>query len=285
MDRLERHATVARALAGMSDAELAAAVAAATPIASGIGGLVAAMEIERAPVFVKTVTLTDAERAAERSTANLFELPLVYQYGIGSAGFGAWRELAAHELTTAWVTTGACAAFPLLHHARVLPIAPMGMLDLEDQVAAWAGSPAIRARLTALGDATAGVVLFLERLPHDLRGWLRTAGVVPSWLEPELLHVASFLGAHDFVHFDMHFGNLLTDGARIYVSDFGLALSSTFSLSGDERAFLDRHRDYDRDYVLSELFGVTGDPRHATVAATMTARLAAVRAELAVTMR
>jgi hypothetical protein len=280
MDRLERHAAVQRVLAGRSDAELVAAVAAATPIETGIGGPVAAMEIEGAPVFVKTVRLTDRERAAERSTANLFDLPLVYQYGIGSAGFGAWRELEAHELTTAWVTTGACAAFPLMHHARVLPVAPMGMPDLEEQVAAWGGSPAVRARLTALGEATAGVVLFLEHFPHDLAGWLEAAGAVPPWLEPELLAVASFLGARDFVHFDMHFRNLLTDGERLYVSDFGLALSSTFTLSDEERAFLERHRDFDREYVLFELFRVNGDPRHAAVAASMRERGAALRASL-----
>lgn len=278
--RLEGHAAVALVLAGMSDAELAAAVAAATPIGRGIGGAVAAMEIEGAPVFVKTVRLTDRERAAERSTANVFELPLVYQYGIGSAGFGAWREVAAHELTTAWVTTGACAAFPLLHHARVLPMAPLAIVDLEEQVAAWGGSPAIRARLTALEAATAGVVLFLERFPHDLRSWLRTAGAAPPWLERELLDVTAFLAAQDFVHFDMHFDNLLTDGARLYVADFGLALSATFALSGEERAFLERHRGYDRDYVVAELFGVTGDPRHAAAAAALRARMAALRAGL-----
>jgi hypothetical protein len=125
------------------------------------------------------------------------------------------------------------------------------------------------------------VVLFLERFPHNLHGWLGAAEAVPPWLEPELLRVAAFLGGRDFVHFDMHFRNLLTDGERLYVSDFGLALSSTFTLSSDERAFLERHRDYDRDYVLTELFAITGDPCHAAVATTMRERIAALRAELA----
>lgn len=42
--------------------------------------------------------LTDVELRPEnvRSTANLFGLPTFYQYGVGSAGFGARRELAVH---------------------------------------------------------------------------------------------------------------------------------------------------------------------------------------------
>ena len=69
--------------------------------------------------------------------------------------------------------------------------------------------------------------------------------------------------------------------SEIRISDFGLALSSTFTLSSDEQAFLERHRDFDRDYVLAELYGVTNDPRHAAVATTMRARFAALRAEVA----
>ncbi len=54
------------------------------------------------PIFVKQIPLTDLEKQPEnfRSTANIFKLPLSYQYGIGSAGFGAWRELATHIMTT-----------------------------------------------------------------------------------------------------------------------------------------------------------------------------------------
>jgi len=44
-----------------------------------------------APVFVKRIPLTHLERRPEHagSTANLFGLPVCYQYGVGSTGFGA----------------------------------------------------------------------------------------------------------------------------------------------------------------------------------------------------
>jgi len=70
----------------------------------GIGGKSALISIEDTPVFVKKVPLTDLEQLPQHfmSTKNLFDLPLGYQYGVGSAGFGAWRELATHVMTTNW---------------------------------------------------------------------------------------------------------------------------------------------------------------------------------------
>ena len=49
--------------------------------------------------------LTDLELqpAHRHSTANLFGLPPYYHYRIGSCGFGSWRELEAHRMTTEWV--------------------------------------------------------------------------------------------------------------------------------------------------------------------------------------
>ena len=55
------------------------------------------------------------------STKNLYDLPTYYQYGVGSAGFGVFRELVANIKTTNWVLQGAIANFPLLYHARIIP--------------------------------------------------------------------------------------------------------------------------------------------------------------------
>jgi hypothetical protein len=50
-------------------------------------------------VFAKRIPLTDLERRAENvmSTANLFSLSLYCHYGVGSAGGGVWREVAAQQ--------------------------------------------------------------------------------------------------------------------------------------------------------------------------------------------
>ncbi|WP_280216755.1 hypothetical protein [Nocardia neocaledoniensis] len=57
--------------------------------------------------------------------------------------------------------------------------------------------------------------------------------------------------------------------------NYGLAISSRFELANDERAFFDRHRNYDRRYVamytaqwlVAELFGAGRDERAARLRA------------------
>ncbi|GAA1137772.1 hypothetical protein F4556_005287 [Kitasatospora gansuensis] len=262
-DRLAAHHRVAGHLARLSDHRLAALLDAAAPLGSGIGGVTSLLEIEGAQVFVKRVPLTALEQRPEhlRSTANLFDLPSHYQYGVGSAGFGAWRELAVHELTTGWVLDGAQQSFPLLHHARVLPAEPppaeglVGFLGgLDGAVAYWGGSAAIGERLRAILAADAAVVLFLEYVPHTLGSWLaeQDTGAVP-WVAGQLADTTAFLRDRGLVHFDAHFRNVLTDGHRLYFTDFGLALGESFELTRTEREFLDRHRGYDAAYTVAHL--------------------------------
>ncbi len=56
------------------------------------------IEVDNISIFVKQILVTELELKPNHfmSTANLFNLPMCYQYGIGSSGFSAWRELAAH---------------------------------------------------------------------------------------------------------------------------------------------------------------------------------------------
>lgn len=258
--RLNAYATVSSALDRLDDRRLEAAVAAAPALGAGIGGRAAELEVEGVRVFVKRVPLTDLERRPEnvRSTANLFGLPLFYQYGIGSAGFGAWRELAAHLMANAWVLRGEEAGFPLLYHWRILPDSPPeGFTDVlggvDGAVAHWEGSEAVRRRLEAIGGSSASLVLFLEHVPHMLAAWLDEHPDALSWVERDLLRITTFMSSRGLVHFDAHFGNLLTDGSRVHLADFGLALSSRFELTPDETAFLTDHLVYDRCYVPTHL--------------------------------
>lgn len=258
--RLCAYRRVAARLDLLSDRRLAALVSTASA-ASGVGGRTGEVEVDGTPVFVKRVPLTDLELRPEhlRSTANLFGLPLFYQYGLGSCGFGAWRELAVHLMTTHWVLGGEHDGFPLTYHWRVLPdTPPEGFADVlggvEGAVAHWDGSPAVRTRLEAIGRASHSVVLFLEHLPQTLGAHLHDHG--PSalpWAEAELARGTAFLRSRGLVHFDAHFRNLLTDGRRVHFADFGLALSSSFELTDTERKFLTLHHDYDRHYTVTHL--------------------------------
>ncbi|MFK0256250.1 protein kinase family protein [Streptomyces sp. NPDC090445] len=275
--RLAAYGTVATSLSLLSDRRLGDIVASAPPVGSGIGGRSAELDVDGTRVFVKRVPLTDVETRPEnvRSTANLFGLPMFYQYGVGSAGFGAWRELAVHTMTTNWVLGREYEGFPLMYHWRVLPDSPPeGFVDgfggIDGAVAHWDGSPAVRERLEAVGRSSHSLVLFLEHVPQTLGTWLfehrfehgfeHREDPAPAgedspyaWAEDALARGAAFMSSRGLVHFDAHFRNLLTDGRLIYFADFGLALSSGFELSAAEERFLSDHLAYDRHYTASHL--------------------------------
>lgn len=267
--RLATYGTVATRLSLLSDRRLGEVVAAAEPLGSGIGGRSVELDIDGTRVFVKRVPLTDIELRPEnaRSTANLFGLPMFYQYGVGSAGFGAWRELAVHVMTTNWVLGNEYEGFPLMYHWRILPDSPPeGFADdfggIDGAVAHWEGSSAVRERLEAIGRSSSSLVLFLEHVPQTLADWLhdyQTAapeggGISPYlWVEEELARGTAFMSSHRLVHFDAHFANVLTDGRLLYFADFGLALSSGFELSAAEAEFLSDHLAYDRCHTASHL--------------------------------
>jgi hypothetical protein len=218
-------------------------------------------------VFVKRIPLTDLERHPDNvmSTANLFRLPPFYQYGIGSTGFGVWRELAAHAMTTNWVLAGRSEGFPLMYHWRALPEAPIPTPDQraerDQAVTYWDGSAAVSERLEALAHASASIVLFLEYVPQTVGAWLtdqvegrdgraqRSIAMADRWLRADVAR----MNANGLFHFDAHFDNLLTDGRRLYFADLGLATSPSFDLSEPEAAFLERNQTYDASYTATHL--------------------------------
>lgn len=268
--RLAAHGAVSTSLALCSDRRLQELVDAATPIGSGIGGKTLLLEIDGTRVFVKQVRLTDLERRPEnvRSTANVFGLPVFCQYGIGTVGgpgFGAWRELAVHTMTTNWVIAGEYEGFPLMYHWRVLPDAgrplPEELADVEGAVAYWGGGSGIRRRIEALQRSSASLMLFLEYIPQNLHDWLgvqigagdEVAERACAMVDNELKAGVSFMNARGLLHFDAHFQNILTDGRRLFFADYGLAISSRFELTQDEVDFFDEHRSYDRCYSVTHL--------------------------------
>jgi hypothetical protein len=260
--RMAAYGAVSTSLALLSDRALAQLLAAATPLGSGIGGQSALLEVAGTPVFVKRVPLTDLERRPENvhSTANLFELPLFCHYGIGGPGFGAWRELAVHAMTTNWVLAGDYAGFPLMYHWRVVPDSmplPEELSDVESVVDYWGGGSQVRRRIEELRDSSASVALFLEYIPQNVFEWLgeqisargEAAERACAMVERNLEAGISFMNGRGLLHFDAHFQNILTDGRRLYFADYGLAVSSRFDLSKHESEFFGRHQNYDHCYA------------------------------------
>jgi hypothetical protein len=244
-------------LASHSDVELAALIAAAPVGDVGVGGASALLDVNGVLVFAKRIPLTDRELAHPHSTANLFDLPMYCQYGIGSPGFGAWRELAANTIVTDGVLAGETESFALLYHWRVLPGRPpvaAEHADIDAAVARLGSSPAVRIRLEALATATWSLVLFLEYIHHPLLGWLREDPVGRAeTLDRQLSGIVAFLRGRRLLHMDGHFGNMRTDGERIYLTDFGLATSPYFDLSDVERDFVERNATHDVGYAAMRL--------------------------------
>ncbi|MFD3378326.1 MULTISPECIES: protein kinase family protein [unclassified Streptomyces] len=285
--RLATYSAVSVALAEYGDDELNALVRGAAPLGSGIGGRSALLDVDGTQVFVKRVPLTAADTLPEnvRSTANVYGLPAICHYGIGGPGFGAWQELAVHEMTTNWVLANDFQGFPLTYHWRVLPdyasdtdgsgdgntlgtagtvdapALPEELADVDRVVAFWDGSQEVRHRLEGLREASASLTLFLEYVPQTLHQWLderireggESADRACSWVDEALHAGTSFMNSHGLIHFDAHFENILTDGRRLYFADYGLALSSGFGLSPEHTRFFERHRTYDRCYTITYL--------------------------------
>ncbi|MFF7940104.1 protein kinase family protein [Nocardia gamkensis] len=287
--RLRAHSAVSTALALHSDHALRELVDAATPIGAGIGES-ALLEVAGTLVFVKRVPLTDLERQPEhaRSTANLFDVPIFCQYGvglIGGPGFGAWRELAVHIMTTNWVLAAERDGFPLMYHWRVLPDTtplPAELADIDRAVAYWDGRAQVRHRIEALRDSSASIALFLEYIPQNLHEWLtaqieagdEAADRACVMVERELAAGTGFMNSRGLLHLDAHFENILTDGRRLYFGDYGLALSCGFDLSPEETAFFDQNQSYDRGYtatylvnwLVTALYGLRREDREARAA-------------------
>ncbi len=96
-------------------------------------------------------------------------------------------------------------------------------------------------------------MLFSEYVPAPLSLWLDDHLEEAGRVEEQLITAAEFMADNGLIHFDAHFGNIMTDGETLYVADFGLALADWFELTEAERAFADRHRPHDRAYVTTHL--------------------------------
>ena len=257
-ERRRRYADLSSRLALLDDRELAALIRPAGRRGWGTSGTVA-LDGADDRVFVKRMPVTDLERTHRNSTRNVHQLPAFYSYGVGSAGFGVARELAVHVKTTGWVLADEIETFPLLLHARVLPRRPHKTDEWSsgpDYVRYWNGSKRIGAYIESRNQATEELCLVLEHVDHTLAPWLAEhQDQAPNALG-QLCDTLTFLHERGVLHLDAHFHNVVTDGARVHLTDLGLALDRAFDLSANERHFFDTHEHYDFGEAISNLGAV-----------------------------
>ena len=114
-------------------------------------------------------------------------------------------------------------------------------------------------RIEASKQSVDSVVLFCEYMPHNLHDWMNEqvamgedeANSAFAMVESQVRSTVSFMNSQGLLHFDVHFENILTDGSRIYITDFGLVTSSRFELSDTERAFFELNKTHDECYVVT----------------------------------
>ncbi len=246
--RIKNYAPLSTSLAFMSDDHLQETLNTAN--ATQGWGVNQVLSLEAGNVFIKRVPLTQREYDQGFATHNLFDLPMYYHYGVGSAGFGAFRELLTHIKISNWVLTGRSRAFPLLYHYRILPAtAPWKKWQseaLQKHVTYWNNNPQIAAYLKARQTAAFELVLCLEYVPYTLHQWASDHPAELATLMPQAEAALQELNARGILHLDAHFANLLTDGKQVFIGDFGLALDRDFELAPEEKDFFDAHQTYDR---------------------------------------
>ena len=264
--RISQHSHINKLLETLSDNQVLELLKQGSCIQSSCGKTIK-IELDGIPIFVKLLPLNAIEGNFMNigSTNNLFELPLYYQYGVGSAGFNVWRELSVHVMTTKWVLDEESKNFPLMYHSRILEnfqeVDPINEKKFKRYIAYWGNSSAIANRYKANLEASSNLIIFLEYIPETLNSWLTkelkksdtAIDNAIAMVEKNLQEVFLFLNKKETLHFDGHFDNILTDGKHFYLSDFGLSISSEFTLSKEEVEFYKTHANYDRYYTVTNL--------------------------------
>lgn len=252
-ERLQSHFKINTRLSMFSDRKLSALLSKSNLTKrSAQNGII---DLDGQKVFVKKIPITVRELENAYSTKNHYRIPTWYNYGIGSYGFGAYRELAAHIKTTNWVREAQFTGFPLLHHYRILPTTErsQNISGIENYVSYWNGSKTIERYMLDRNECTQHLVLFLEHFTPASELMTENPAKLNA-LFPKAIECIDFLNQNGFIHFDAHIYNWLTDGRNLYLTDFGLVLDKQFELSKSEQQFFNQHRRYDYSQVV-ETFG------------------------------
>lgn len=234
----------------MSDKELLS-ILEKTEVNRGWGGN-HIVKLLNTKMFVKTIPVTSLELKNGFDTKNIYDLPLYYNYGVGSAGLGAFRELALHIKTTNWVLAGETEGFPLMHHYRILKknnkpkkMNKGQLISHNDYVKYWNNSKKVDRYIRERKQAEYEIVIFMEYIPFVLAQWLKPNLERIDEVMKKTIKIFDFLRGKGILHFDAHYRNILTDGEEFFLIDFGLGIDKKFNLSQEEVSFFNKHKNYD----------------------------------------
>lgn len=280
--RVESARRLSVQIARLDDSQVRALVDTAEKVGVGIGGTTKKVRVAGTAVFVKQLPITRDEETDPFATDNHTGLPFACHYGIGSPSHGVGRELAAHQLTSDWVGSGAVDFFPLLLGWRTIDLKPetdLSEFDGDGSPQQWGAFwPTVEQRLIEMKTARSSMVLFLEYVPETLGSVLRrslserTGETFFADAVAQIIDATAWMEKQGFHHFDVHPGNILIHDRRLLFTDFGLSLHCDFELTAEEESSLTTHQGFDRDTALTHLFhwvlyelGYTSGPKRLTL--------------------
>lgn len=215
------------------------------------------IDVDGTKIFAKKIPVTQLELEHWNGFDNPYNLPNFYNFGFISAGLGAFRELHAHIKTTQRMRAGHPKTAPLLYHHRLIPCTgPKKILDEQEHRAAvtsWNSDQNIDTFLRARHDAPTELVLFLEWFPHCLgySDWFSTHTHRVWDIAAQGFKALAELRKSDLLQFDGNFHNVITDGEKFFMCDFGLVLPKAACQREGELAFYEANQFYPEAAFLS----------------------------------
>jgi hypothetical protein len=251
MSRLNKYYEMNTALHYMSTEEIKFKLSSVASESDGWGEN-KIIEIGGTKVFVKKIPVAELFAKNKFETANLYDLPMHYNYGIGSAGFSPWRELLLHIKTTNFALTEKIDNFPLLYHYRIIKdnAKEIDTTKIEGQINRWNNDKNIKKYLEDREIATMQIILFFEHIECNLYDALQRKKISYENFLSQAFLIIKFLNKNGILHMDSHDGNYLVDSnGKLYLADFGISIDNKFNLSQDEKNFMENNSSY--DYALS----------------------------------
>jgi serine/threonine protein kinase len=244
MDRVQKYDKINTKLSYLSDKEILQLIKKKEDVAKSSYGENTTIKIYNTKIFVKSIILTELEYNNKYNTSNLFNLPLYYNYGIGSYGINCWRELLIHIKTTNYVLSGECINFPLLYHYRIIETKPKHIKF--DNFKYWNSNQNIKKYIAAKSKSKYRILLFIEWFPKVVHTWLLENKTNLNSFYEQAFKLLHFLQSNNIIHFDTHGSNIVVDSNNIiYLTDYGLVLDTDFILSKKELLFYNKNKYYD----------------------------------------
>jgi hypothetical protein len=244
MDRVQKYDKINTKLSYISDKEILQLIKKKEDVAKSSYGENTTIKIYNTKIFVKSIILTELEYNNKYNTSNLFNLPLYYNYGIGSYGINCWRELLIHIKTTNYVLSGECINFPLLYHYRIIETKLKHIKF--DNFKYWNSNQNIKKYIAAKSKSKYRILLFIEWFPKVVHTWLLENKTNLNSFYEQAFKLLHFLQSNNIIHFDTHGSNIVVDSNNIiYLTDYGLVLDKSFHLSTKELQFFNKNKYYD----------------------------------------